>query len=142
MDTLPVLIVEDDQALRVLLSALLMHEGWTFEAVADGDRAIECIRRKNYRAILLDLMLPGTNGFDVLQFIRAEKRELMQRVIVMTAASNLTLTHFDASSIGALLRKPFDINDLIEKIASVSRTTLPDAPAVEKRQRTSSYRVH
>lgn len=142
MERLPILIVEDDHALQTLLSALLRHHGFTFEVVSNGEQAIECIRRKSYRAVLLDLMLPGTNGFEVMQFVRAERPAVMRRIIVMTAASNRTLDHFDENSVAALIRKPFDVGVLLETLERVSRTEWPDVPAVETTPRTSSYRVH
>jgi DNA-binding response OmpR family regulator len=142
METLPILIVEDDQALRILLTALFTHSGWTFDAVSDGEQAIECIRRKRYRAILLDLMLPGTNGFEVMAFIRAEKPSLMPCTIVMTAAAKQTLRHFDEATIGALVHKPFDMNELLQTVGRVSRTAWPELPAAGMRRLTSSYRVH
>jgi DNA-binding response OmpR family regulator len=142
MESLPILIAEDDQALRILLSALFTHHGLSFEVVANGEHAIECIRRKRYSAILLDLMLPGWNGFEVIQYVHAERPSLMSRIIVMTAASNQTLHHFDVSSVGALLRKPFDIDELLETINRVTRTEWPEVLDGEMMPRISSYRVH
>lgn len=110
--------------------------------VTNGEQAIESIRRNDYAAIVLDLMLPVTNGFEVLQFVRAERPALMRSIVVMTAASNRTLHHFDETSVGALVRKPFDLDVLLETISDVSRTEWPDARAGETTQRTSSYRVH
>jgi two-component system response regulator VicR len=142
METQPILIAEDDAALRILLTALFSHAGYTFDVVSNGDHAIECIRRKRYGAILLDLMLPGTNGFEVLHFVRAEKPLLMPRIIIMTAASNQTLSHFDDTAIGALLHKPFDVQELLDTVACVSRTAWPEVHAAGMRPLTSSYRVH
>jgi two-component system response regulator (stage 0 sporulation protein F) len=142
MENQPILIVEDDQALRILLTALFSHSGLTSDVVSNGEHAIECIRRKRYSAVLLDLMLPGTNGFEVLQFVRAEKPSLMPHIIVMTGASNQTLRHFDDCSIGALLHKPFDVHELLDVIGRVSRRGWLEAPAAGMTPRISSYRVH
>jgi DNA-binding response OmpR family regulator len=67
---------------------------------------------------------------------------MMKRVIVMTAASNLTLHHFDRQSVAAMLRKPFDINELLDTIAEVTRTAMPAVHDGETPPRTSAYRVH
>jgi DNA-binding response OmpR family regulator len=124
--SLPILIVEDDQPLRSLLTALLAQNCYAFESVGDGRIAIDFMRRKNYGAILLDLMLPETNGFEVIDYIRAEKPELMESVIVITAASKHTLHGFDDSTVGALVRKPFDIHKLIATLDSVTGRERPE----------------
>jgi DNA-binding response OmpR family regulator len=142
MSSLPILIVEDDQPLRSLLTALLSQNGYTFEPVADGRVAIDCIRRKAYAAILLDLMLPDTNGFEVIAYVRAEKPTLMQSIVIITAASKHTLNDFDASSVAALVRKPFDIDHLIETIDRVTGRERPERLDDGTRPRTSAYLVH
>lgn len=111
-----VLVVEDDPAICTLLEALLRRRGLRTESVGDGNDAIRLLRRKNYAAVLLDIMLPGAFGFDVIRFLNAERPLMTSRVIVMTAASNATLRDFDTSSIRALLRKPFDIAELGEHL--------------------------
>ncbi|HEX3582250.1 MAG TPA: response regulator [Thermoanaerobaculia bacterium] len=139
MNPLPILIVEDDQPLRSLLTALLSQHGYTFESIEDGRAAIDRIRRKPYAAILLDLMLPDTNGFEVIDYVRAEKPSLMPSIIVITAASRHTLHDFDASTIGALVRKPFDIHLLIETIDAITGRERPAPHGGETRPRTSAY---
>jgi DNA-binding response OmpR family regulator len=137
--SLPILIVEDDQPLRSLLTALLSQNGYAFESVGDGRIAIDCIRRKRYDAILLDMMLPHMNGFEVIDYIRAEKPELMESVIVITAASKHTLGGFDDSAIGALVRKPFDIYKLIETLDRVTGKERPEHRGDETLPLTSAY---
>jgi CheY-like chemotaxis protein len=111
-----VLIVDDDPGVRTLLVALLAHRGYAHELAEDGDEAIARLRRSAPDAVLLDLMLPKMNGFEVLRFLRAERPQTLPRVIVLTAASNATLRDFDTHGIRALVRKPFDINELLEEI--------------------------
>jgi DNA-binding response OmpR family regulator len=142
MTPLPILIVEDDQPLRTLLTALLTQHGYTFESIGDGRAAIDRIRRKEYGAILLDLMLPEANGFEVIDYVRAERPLLMQSIIVITAASKHTLQDFDASTVAALVRKPFDIHSLIETIDTITRTERPEPHVSGTRPRTSAYLVH
>lgn len=141
MSPRPILIVEDDQPLRLLLTAVLTQHGYTFEAVADGRAAIDCIRRQRYAAILLDLMLPETNGFEVIDYVRAERRDLMKSIVVITAASKHTLQDFDDSTVGALVRKPFDIHKLIETLDRVTGTERPERRGAETPPRTSAYCV-
>ncbi|HEV7920624.1 MAG TPA: response regulator [Thermoanaerobaculia bacterium] len=116
MKTPYILIVDDDPGVRALLVALLTHRGYGHALAEDGDEAIGHLRRSCPDAVLLDLMLPNSNGFEVLRFVRAERPEMLSRIIVLTAASNATLRDFDRSGIRALIRKPFDIHQLLAEI--------------------------
>lgn len=107
-----VLIVENDPSIATLIASICKYRGWNCESVPDGDAAVARLRRNRYSAIVLDLMLPRRNGFEVLAFLRAERRAPLKRVVVITAAEPRTLQAFDSSEIGAMLRKPFEIDDL------------------------------
>jgi DNA-binding response OmpR family regulator len=116
MQTLPVLVVEDDPAICVLIEALLRRRKYDCEIVHDGNDAIRRLHNNTYSAILLDLMLPGAFGFDVIRYIRAERPWMADRVVVTTAACAATLRDFDRSSVRALLHKPFDIAELTRQV--------------------------
>jgi CheY-like chemotaxis protein len=110
-----VFIVEDDPALSRLLIALLGRLGLETEHAARGDTAIEAITEggDRYEAILLDLMLPAANGFEILAHIAATNASLLNRVIVLTAASNAVLERIKRGpSPRRIIRKPFDLDDL------------------------------
>jgi two-component system, OmpR family, response regulator AdeR len=127
-----ILVVEDDPAICTLLEALMRRRGYACDVVSDGNEAIRRLRCRPYSAILLDLMLPGAFGFDVIRFLRAERPSMTSRVVVMTAASNATLRDFDASGIRAVLRKPFDIQELVEHVtacAALDKPRMTRAPA-------------
>lgn len=106
--------MDDDPGIRTLIEALLTRNAIAFDAVDDGEQAIDVLRKRSYGAIVLDLMLPKVNGFEVLKFLKAVQPANMEKVIVLTAASDLTLRDFHyVGSVGALVRKPFDITDFI-----------------------------
>jgi DNA-binding response OmpR family regulator len=111
-----VLVVEDDAAIRALLAALLSHSGYACDFSPDGNDAVDRLRNADYDAILLDLMLPGQFGFDIIRFLNAERPAMSPRVIVLTAASQATLRDFDASQVHTVLRKPFDIDQLLSNV--------------------------
>ena len=111
-----VLIVEDDEAIRTLLRTLLRHNGYVADSCEDGNEAVRRLRKESYDAILLDLMLPGQFGFDIIRFLNAEQPSMCPRVIVLTAASQATLRDFDASSVHAVMRKPFDVHALMSRV--------------------------
>jgi DNA-binding response OmpR family regulator len=111
-----VLIVEDDDGIRALLGTILSHHGYEPESCMDGNEAVRRLRKESYDAVLLDLMLPGQFGFDVIRFLNAERPAMCPRVIVLTAASQATLRDFDASQVHAVMRKPFDVNALLSSV--------------------------
>ena len=113
-----ILLVEDDEPTRVLISALSARIGITAEWAADGETAVTMIRRRRYDALLLDLFLPKVNGFEVLREVRAIAPDLLLRTIIITAASEATLRDFDGGGTLAMLRKPFDVADLLDALAS------------------------
>src|SRR5690242_6321978 len=96
------LVAEDDAALRSLLVSLLGVSGVACVAVPNGAIAIDMLRRQHFDGLILDLMMPGANGFEVLGFIRAERPHLRNRTIVVTAANDITLRHFDSNEISTL----------------------------------------
>jgi DNA-binding response OmpR family regulator len=123
------LVVEDDAPLRELMKAVFARRGdVVVDCAEDGDAALRMLRRAEYDAVLLDLMLPGANGFDVIRDLKSRSPRLLERTIVLTAASQSTLQHFDdARLLRRLMRKPFDLDDLVAEI--VACTDSGTAPA-------------
>ncbi len=111
-----VLVVDDDPGVRSLMKALL-RDRFQLEIAVDGEEATNLLRRDPFCAVLLDLMLPKTNGFEVLRFVAAERPDVMRRIIVVTAVSDVTLRDFDSSMLWRLIRKPFDIGQLLDTVA-------------------------
>ena len=68
-----ILVVEDEESIRVPLVDALEDEGFVVLAAADGDAGLELGLREDPDLILLDLMLPGVNGFDLLRRLRADR---------------------------------------------------------------------
>ncbi|HVG25585.1 MAG TPA: response regulator [Thermoanaerobaculia bacterium] len=124
-----VLLVDDDEPIRVLITALCARIGIAVECAPDGEIALSMLRRRHYDALLLDLMLPKQNGFEVLRELRAWAPLMLARTIIITAASDATLRDFDGGGTLAMLRKPFDIADLSDALISC---TSCDAPPVHR----------
>jgi DNA-binding response OmpR family regulator len=110
------LIVEDDEGISHLLKTVLSRHGFDVDSVGDGATGIARLRSNDYSAVLLDLMLPKINGFEVIHEMRSWAPELLRRTIIITAASEATLRDFDRSQVFALLRKPFDLGELVTTI--------------------------
>ena len=131
-----VLIVEDDHSILELLSTVFRRAGLDFESAADGAAAIRKLRSVSYDVILLDLMLPLVNGFEVLREMRSFAPWLRNRTIVLTAAADATLRDFDRSEVFALIRKPFDLQKLLGEIKACG-----EQQSLDQRPRSYSMRL-
>jgi two-component system response regulator MtrA len=109
-----VLVVDDDPALSEMLGIVLRTEGFEPSFVADGDRALAAFRATRPDLILLDLMLPGTDGIDVCRQIRAESGT----PIVMLTARGDTVDVVLGLESGAddYIIKPFKPKELIARV--------------------------
>jgi DNA-binding response OmpR family regulator len=67
------LVVEDDPAIRRLVAKLLARRNIEIDTATDGAKAVELIRTVPYSVIVLDLMVPEVNGFEIIDFIRKEE---------------------------------------------------------------------
>lgn len=111
-----ILIVDDDPAVRSFVGALLSRHGYFIEAARDGEEALEHLRQRPWDAMILDLLMPRMNGFEVLAHIKALDPDTLRGVIVLTGAGEQTLRYFDSSAIHALLRKPVSKSDLLDAV--------------------------
>lgn len=108
-----VLIVEDDPPLRGLLKTLLRHAGErNVETCTDGGQAIEVLTKRSFDVILLDLMMPGTDGLAVIDYLREHRPSQLRVVLVMTAATDEITEQLDPEVVHGVIAKPFD-NDAV-----------------------------
>jgi DNA-binding response OmpR family regulator len=116
-----VLIVDDDIELCRLLSERLSTEGFTLEAVHDGVRGLERVLSREHAFVILDLMLPGMGGLDVLRHLRAQSPV---PVLILTARGE-DVDRILGLEIGAddYLPKPFNPRELIARIRAILRRT-------------------
>jgi len=80
-----ILIVEDEPSVRELLCQTLRDEGHSVAEATDGEQAVTLLRPGHYRLLLLDLMMPGVDGFDVLRALRAEPALRPPAVLIVSA---------------------------------------------------------
>jgi CheY-like chemotaxis protein len=113
----PLLLVEDDQTSRNTLARLLAHAGYAVETAVDGLDAIEVLKRIRPQLILLDLLLPGMQGTDVLRLIRQSPEWKDIPVVLLTgdALSGRT-ADLMALNIDGILVKPVDLDQLLATV--------------------------
>jgi two-component system, sensor histidine kinase and response regulator len=104
--------VDDDPEIRAILSRVLRQESLTVDVADDGDVALDLLRNHHYAVVLLDLMMPGIDGFEVLDAIRSDPAIEQPVVLVVSGAERAMLTRLDASRIHGVVKKPFDPNEL------------------------------
>ncbi|HWC18511.1 MAG TPA: response regulator transcription factor [Terriglobales bacterium] len=115
-----ILIVEDEEALRMTLMDRLSSEGYEVEFASDGKQGLDKATQNAYDLVLLDVMLPRKNGFDVCRDIRAGG---MAVPILMLTARGQSVDKVVGLKIGAddYLTKPFDTIELLARIEALLR---------------------
>lgn len=114
------LIVEDEQAILTGLIDLFVYHGYDVEAAQDGQGGLEKALTEDYDLIILDIMLPGLDGFAVCDAIRKHSRE--QPLIILTAKTT-DEDIITGLSLGAddYVAKPFSVRELVLRVEAVLR---------------------
>ena len=121
-----ILVVEDEPDLRAGLQHNLELEGYAVEVAGDGDEGLRKARETQPTLILLDLMLPGTSGLDVLRQLRNEGRDTP---VIIVSARGQDGDKVQGLELGAddYVTKPFGLTELTARIRAVLRRTLGKA---------------
>ncbi|HXH40020.1 MAG TPA: response regulator [Thermoanaerobaculia bacterium] len=123
-----VLMVEDDHSTLSLLAAIARREGFDALLADDGDKAISILRRQAVDAMVLDLLLPGSSGFDVLRYCKCTAPGILERTIVITAADERTyLGCEEIRHVRRFFRKPLDFVDLTSALHACRAAKARDA---------------
>jgi len=123
-----ILIVEDEVDLALGVRDALAHAGFRCEVAHDGKLALERLRSEPFELVVLDLMLPGMNGLDLLRELRKDRSDV--RVLVLTALSDEEdlLEGFQAGA-DDYMAKPFSPRELLARVdAQFRRRDLDNAP--------------
>ena len=114
------LIADDDNEIRELLEFDLSHSGYEVDSAKDGEEALQKALTGNYDLILLDVMMPKMNGFDVCKNIRKSKSEIP--ILMLTAKGTITdkTEGFDMGADDYIV-KPFDIQEVLLRVRALVR---------------------
>jgi len=116
-----ILVIEDDKFLRELISQKLLKEGYDIAEANDGEKGIEAVKKENPGLVLLDLILPGIDGFEVLARIKADP-EISEIPIIILSNLGQKDDIEKGLKMGAadyLIKAHFTPAEIIEKIRSV-----------------------
>ncbi len=113
-----ILIVDDEKPICDLIDMNLSAAGYFCVAVQDGRAAIEAVEKNNFDLVLLDIMLPGADGYDVMEYIRPFKVP-----VIFISAKHEVKDRVRGLKLGAddYLIKPFDVTELLARVEAVLR---------------------
>ena len=111
-----VLVVDDEAVTRKVLELRLQSAGFLVESAINASEALQWIARRDFDAVMLDLLLPDMNGPEVLEQIRVTKPYMVSKVIVLSALDEVARRNFETPGVCAVLRKPVDHRTLIELV--------------------------
>ncbi|MBQ4890182.1 response regulator [Shewanella sp. MMG014] len=117
-----ILLVDDDAGLSELLAQLLVLEGFELTQAFDGQQGLDYAQNQDFDLILLDVMLPKLNGFEVLRALRTQK----QTPVLMLTARGDEIDRVVGLEIGAddYLPKPFNDRELIARMRAILRRSV------------------
>ena len=110
-----ILIVDDDDPIRALLMTVLRRRSFRADSARNGVEALEHLTACRYALVVLDLMMPRMNGYEVLDHVSRMPSTTRPLVLVLTAG--LEQRRFDTSIVIGTIQKPFDIELLVDTIA-------------------------
>ncbi|MBR4466733.1 MAG: response regulator transcription factor [Clostridia bacterium] len=117
-----ILLVEDERALASAIKRILEKNGYRVDAVEDGQSAVDYAEAIEYQLIILDVMLPKMDGFEVLRILRRDK---LRTPILMLTARSAVRDKVAGLNGGAddYLTKPFDTEELLARVGALTRRT-------------------
>ena len=131
MATRRLLLIEDEPGLVMTLTDRLMAEGYDVESAGDARTALDFATSASFDAILLDVMLPGGNGFDICRTLRQRGN---QTPILMLTARGQVVDRVVGLKLGAddYLVKPFDMSELLARVEALLRRSTSAASGTQQ----------
>ncbi len=110
-------LIEDDADLRRLVQvSLKFTAGWEVESAPDGTSGIELVRRASPDVVLVDLMMPGMDGYEVCRVLKDDPATRAIPRILFTARKNLDDAKLAEAGLAGVIAKPFDLDTLAGQI--------------------------
>ncbi|MCK4888450.1 MAG: response regulator [Candidatus Aminicenantes bacterium] len=112
-----ILIIEDEVDIGILLKEFLENNNFNITLAEEGKVAVELLKRKHFDLLIVDMLLPGEHGLDI---INMKRHNSITPVIIVSGIydENDVLHRMKDSNVKFFLKKPFDLNDLLEKVNS------------------------
>ncbi|HAX61300.1 MAG TPA: hypothetical protein DCX95_01895 [Elusimicrobia bacterium] len=119
-----ILVIDDEISTAELLEVNLKSAGYKVEAAFDGEKALELIERGKFDLIILDIMIPKIDGYEICRRLRKKDTTMLTPIIVLSA-KNKPVDKIAGLKLGAdeYVTKPFDVEELITRIDSILKRT-------------------
>jgi len=115
-----ILIVDDEPNIVVSLQFLMQREGYQVEVAADGEAALVAMAERTPALVVLDVMLPGLNGFEVCRLVRADPRWRGVKIVMLSARGReAEVAKGLALGADAYVTKPFSTRALVAQVAEL-----------------------
>jgi CheY-like chemotaxis protein len=115
-----ILVVDDDDAIRTLLFTVLRRRAFPVDTARDGAAALDLLGRCNYSVVLLDLMMPRLNGWEVLDTLAT--RPPARRPLVLVLTAGIEPRTFAPDLVAGVIHKPFDVELIADAVAACVTT--------------------
>ncbi len=99
------------------LAKLLVRRGIDVDTAKEGRQAIEKIRGGGYSVVILDLMVPEINGFEIIEYVKKNKIDVP--IAVVSPVSHQALTELDVDVVKLVIPKPFDVHEFTKQIVKL-----------------------
>ena len=115
-----ILLIEDDLFIREMYESELKRAGYKITACSLGEDGIKALQKDRFDLVLLDIMLPGVNGLDILKQIKQNPQTKDIRVVLLTNLGQETVmkTGFDLGAAGYLIKSSYSPDQVISEIAN------------------------
>ena len=113
-----IVVVEDDELIRLLVETLLADEGYRTVGLASGVKTVETVKSTHAALVITDLAMPGCSGLTVIEAMRADA-ETRDTPILVVSAHTSWLDQHDHPQVQGVLSKPFDLDELVSLVNGV-----------------------
>lgn len=118
-----VVLVEDELNIAEAIRFVLSNDGWRVETLANGTNAVEVIRKAAPDLVLLDVMLPGRSGFEILHDLRADPALANLPVMMLTARGQSRDREMaEKAGVSRFMTKPFSNAEMLEAVRNLTAT--------------------
>ena len=134
------LVVDDDRAIRDSLGRALELEGYAVELRGDGVEALARLRRAEFDALVLDVMMPGIDGLGVVRVLRADGDRTPVLMLTARVETSDRVAGLDAGA-DDYLPKPFELDELLARLRALLRRAAPEPEQPDSALRVGELRV-